>query len=411
MSDAGAEAAARASALLELGRAVEAEQLMRTALQSEPNDPTLLLLLAQSLIAARRYDEAHESATRAVGADPGNWSALSTLAASASGRGKDAEALRAVQAAVDLAPGVADLHRQHAEILLSDGQKARALEVALRSRTLDPRSAKIAAVLADVLSAIGRHEEASAEARRALSLDPENAQAHNTAGYVQLRRGGGDRSVERYREALRLDPTSQTARHGLAAAIKSRNPIYRALLQVELWLETLPTGQRWAVRIGPLILLRLVSAGSHGALSSVVLTLGLLFVVITWAIDPVLNLILMTSPTDRALLTHGQRRGAAAFVFFGVLAIVGAAGATAGTKGYIPYAFGFGLWACVSGMVHTVSRTVVSRILTGTAITAAVAGIVGLVFVAVGMRSPAIAMSAVLFLSAGTAAWTTALVR
>jgi tetratricopeptide (TPR) repeat protein len=410
MAEVGATAAARASALLELGRASEAERLLRAALQAEPEDSGLLVLLAQALLGQDKDAEAADVAARAVAMVPDDVMALSCLGAAAAAQKRYGDALKAVRRAVDLAPEFADLHRQHAEILLAKGERAQALAEARRARHLAPDSAPIAAVYGEVLLVNGDTDQAHAEIDRALRLDPENARAHRAAGLFQLRRGGRHESIQRYREALRLEPTNVAARHGLAAALKSRNPVYRGLLLFEVWLSILPSGQRWAVRLAPLVLIRILRTQPDNPVATALSVLVFTFVAMTWATEPVANLIMLTSPTDRALLTRRQRNATAAFAAFAALAIACFIGSVR-SSWLIPYGFGFALWALVAGMIHTVTGRRMSRLLIAVAITAATAGIAGLMFLALGLHTASIAASAVLLVSAIPAGWTTALAR
>jgi tetratricopeptide (TPR) repeat protein len=402
--------AARASTLLGLGRPDDAERLVRAALRTEPNDPRLLVLLSQALLDRKVFHEAHEAAARAVSADPHDAIALSCLAAAAAGRGKYSDSLRAVDRAVELAPDWGDLHRQRAEILRAKGEPAAALVAARHARKLSPNSAEIAATLGEILAANGEHDEARSEIARALSLDPESARAHRGAGYVQLRQGGGTQSIARYREALRLDPTSTTTRHGLTIALKSRNPIYRGLLLLETWMDSLSSAARWTVRLAPLIVIRILAAAHHNPIAiGLAVAIGAV-ILLTWATEPICNLVLMFNRTNRALLSPRQRYATVAFVAFATLAVGCFVGATQ-TRWLIPYAFAFGLWALIAGMIHTVSRQRTFRILAATAVVAAAAGMTGVVFAVTGLRTAGIVLSAVLFLAVIPVGWTISLAR
>lgn len=410
MSEVAGTASMRASALLELGRPREAEQLVRAALQSEPSDASLLTALARALLDQDRYPEARAAADSAVAAEPKNAMALSCVAAAAAGQSRYSDALTAVQRAVELAPAVADLHRQHAEVLLAKKRSSEALAAARHARQLAPQSATIAAALGEILLATGEAEQARVEIDRALRLDPESARAHRAAGRLGLQHGGGIESVQRYREALRLDPTDAAARRGLATALKSRNPIYRRVLLFELWLASLPKVQRWATVVGPLIIIRIIDAASHGPIATGLSALFLIFVAISWGADPVCNLTLLTNRLDRALLTTGQRRAALAFTGFAALAVGSFIGAYQ-TKWLIPYGFGFALWALVSGAIHSLRRPALTRVLVLIGFTAVTAGIAGLTCLGLGIHNGSVAASVVLMISAIPAWWITALAR
>jgi tetratricopeptide (TPR) repeat protein len=402
--------AARASALLSLGRPQEAEQMVRDALQAEPDDAALLTVLARALLDQDRYSEAGEAATRIVAADPENVAGLSCLAAAAAGQRRNAKALAVVARAVQLAPNTADLHRQHAEILLANNRRAQSLTAARRARSLAPHSASIAAVLGRILLANGQVEQARAEIDRALSLDPEDARAHRAAGLFELQRGGTAESIKRYRESLRLNPADKAARRGLATALKSRNPVFRWLMLFELWLASLPSGGRWVVRLGPLLIIRLLAA-QHGSPIATGLAVVLFsLIAMAWMTDSICNLILLSNRADRVLLTTGQRRAALAFATFAALAAVSLVGAFR-TRWFIPYVAGFVIWALISGTVTTIRRRFAMGLYVATMGLALSSGVVGLAFAALGVHNASVAASAVLLLSTFVAAGAGALAR
>jgi Flp pilus assembly protein TadD len=389
-------AAARASALLELGRHEDAERMIRSALHAEPNDPILLVLLARALLGGDKVGEAHSVAIRAVAAAPDSAAALSCLAAALAAKHKYREARRTVERAVDLAPAHGDLHRQHAEILLMSGKPEHALESARRARRLAPEDARIAVVLGEALRANGAIAEADAEVTRALSLDPESARAHRAAGLLQLYRGGGEQSIVRYRQALQLDPTDASARQGLTIALKSRNRAYRWALLFETWLDDLPRGRRWAVRLGPIVLIRVLA---ENALTTALSLVVLIIVAGTWITEPLSTLVLMTDRNERALLMPGQRRGAIAAAGFAICAIGSFAGAASGTKALIPFGFGFGLWALVVAAVYPARSSGRGRAVIGVVGLAAVAGALGVILLIAGLKRPAEGLSAGLLVS------------
>jgi hypothetical protein len=224
-----------------------------------------------------------------------------------------------------------------------------------------------------------------------------------------LHRGGGE-SIQRYRDALRLNPMDPAARSGLATALKSRNPVYGALLRYEIWLGALPTGQRWATRIGPLVALRIVFAISHGPIATGLGALVPILFATAWGAEPVCNLLLLFDPTDRVLLSPGQRHAALAFAGFALLAIGSFVGASQ-TRWLVPYGFGFALWALVSGMVHTTSRPVVRQLLIVLSLAGLVGGLTGLALLGVGNHPASVAAATVAWSSAILAAFTAAIAR
>ncbi|MCW2528191.1 MAG: hypothetical protein JWM76_3051 [Pseudonocardiales bacterium] len=411
MSEQSATLADRASALLELGRAAEAEAVVRSALQIDPDDVDLLLILSQALLAQSRYDKAQATAELAVAADPSSVTGLSCLAAAASGRGKFRVALTAVDRALQIAPDFADLHRQRAQILLADGRTPLALESAYRARELSPQNADVAAVLAEALSKNGQQTLARTEVSRALSLEPDSARNHRAAGRIGLHEGGREQSLRHFREALRLDPTDPSARAGFAAALKSRNPVYRQLLLFEFWFSSLPTQARWFVRLAPLVLVRVLASLGDGPIVLAVLIPVLLVFVVSWATEPVLNLLLMASPVDRYLLTKRERTATAAFAGCAALSIGSLFGAALGSDRFVPYIFMFGLLALLVTASAHVRGALAYKMYVAIVGLALIVGLAGITFVILGLDNASIGALTVMLASLFLAAVTTRIAK
>ncbi|MFD1149905.1 tetratricopeptide repeat protein [Saccharothrix hoggarensis] len=356
MDETAGVAVQRGQALLDLGRAREAEAQFRTALSAAPGEPTLHALLAQSLLRQERYEEAREASRTAVAAAPEHVMAYSTLAASLAGLKRLPEALEAVRQALALAPGYAVLHVQEAYVLLAQERPEDALTSIARARALDPEDSDAAALQAAALYDSHRLEEADAAVAEALRLDPQNADAHRIQGLLALRRGGGESAVRAHRTALRLDPTDAHARDGLSIAIKSRNPLYGLMLRYGSWLASLPTGLRLLVLLLPFILTRLLRPFDGEAWASALIVVVIVFVVLSWSLEPLMNLVLLLS-RERHLLSRPARLATYTFLGFGAAALATVAvGATTGPSRLLTLAMALCLWAMATGSAHTVNQ-------------------------------------------------------
>ncbi|MCU1458697.1 MAG: hypothetical protein JWL73_2789 [Actinomycetia bacterium] len=409
MSQAERDAGERAEVLLELGRPADAEAHVRRALSDDPNDPDLLVLSSRVMLALERFEDARDQAKSALAADPEAVIAHSCLAAALSGLKDYDAALKVVRRAVTLAPSFADLHRQHAEICLASGQSKAALAAAKRAWRLNPRDSECAAVLAAALFDNQQFAAADDLAAEALRLDPENARAHSTVGFLRLRQGGGAESIARYREALRLDPTDVHAREGLALALKTRNPVYGWTLRFEFWMSALPTGKQWAVRLTPLILIKLAEPFRDQVWSNGVLVIIGLLLIVSWGAEPAANLTLMTSPSDRAFIPPRARRAAVAFAVYMITGIgcVIAASPT-GLPELTPVGFGIAMWGFAIGTTHTINprRQRQLEVLSVLAIGCAV---IAILLAAVQVEGPATVFGAIVFIGGAAALLSTAL--
>jgi tetratricopeptide (TPR) repeat protein len=318
------------------------------------------------------------------------------------------DAVRRARAVDPMNPGI---HVQEARTCIGAGRPAQAVRAARRARELAPESADAAAALAESLFFDGQIVEAADLAGEALRLDPENADAHFIAGAVSLRTGAGEESILRWREALRLDPNDEHARNLLAIGLKARNPVYRRYLRFGFWLSDLPSGRRWAVRLAPLVLPRIILPFRDQAWSTTALVIIGLFIAATWCTEPISNLLLMANPPDRAVLHPAAVRSALVFVGF---ALAAAACFVAewliGIRALIPLGFGLALWAFVAGSTHTVPAHHEKRV-TAALYPAAACAIAGVVATAADAKPAAVTLSAVLLVSGGAMTWYVAMAQ
>jgi tetratricopeptide (TPR) repeat protein len=406
MSEVVLTALQRGVALLDLGRAQEAEQHLRTALAADPGDARVIALLGDALLRQQRYDEAFDTGRSALAADPGYVPAHSVLTAALAGLERYQEALDAVRAGLVLAPEAAALHLQQTGVLLGLDRDADALVSVDRAVRIDPEDAEAHAVRAAVLLRLRRLDDADAAVDDALRLDPENAEAHRVRGVVALHRGGGERAVAAHRAALRLDPTDAYSRAGLSTALKTRNPLYGWLLRFSLWLDALPKGVRIAVLLAPVVLIRVLRPYEDQTWAVVVIVAVAALALLSWTMEPLMNCVLLLG-RDRALLTRDAKRATGAFLLFLAAAVACVVvGQNSGPAQLTAVAFGFGLWAMATGSAHQLDPG--KRAVAGVgALAAVVVGALAVVAVLAGAPGATVAV-AVLLLSGVAAIWFTA---
>ncbi|WP_372448477.1 tetratricopeptide repeat protein [Saccharothrix coeruleofusca] len=395
MDETSAVAVRRGQALLELGRAKEAEGHFRTALAASPGDPELHTLLAQSLLRQQRYGEARDASRAALTADPEDVTAHSALAGALAGLKLLPEALEVVRRALELAPLSAGLHLQEGYVLLAQDRPAEALESVGRARALAPEDADCAALRAAALYELHRLDEADAAVAEALRLDPQHVDAHRIQGLLALRRGGGESAIRAHRTALRLDPTDSGAREGLSVALKSRNPLYGALLRYGSWLSSLPTGTRWLVLLVPFVLTRLLRPFDGQTWAEVLIVVVVALVVLSWALEPLMNCVLLLG-RERHLLSRPARLATYGFLGFASASIATVVvGMTAGPPRLMTLALGLGLWAMATGSAHTVRADLRKVPAIGAAV-AALLAVVAFAATVAGAESAGLVVSLVL---------------
>lgn len=345
-------------ALLDLGRAAEAETHFRRALAAEPASAELLVLLARSVNDQSRHAEAVTLAQQALSHDPRNVVGLLVLSAALAGTKSFDDALAAVRRGQQIAPDWSAWYRQEGALLLNQDRAAEAFGPLEHARRLDPEDADIVALLGAAHFQARQFPQAEQAAADALRLDPDNIEAHRLRGLLELRRGGGRAAVDAHRTALRLDPTNAYSREALSVAMKSRNPVYGLLLRWGSWIEGLPAGARWGLLLLPALLSRALRPFEDETWALVLLILVVAFVALTWALEPVMNVVLLCSSYSRNLLPPTIRRATHAFLAYATAAVAAVVtGVTTGEDMWLLLAFGLTLWAVTAGQVHLVDES------------------------------------------------------
>lgn len=352
------QSAERGAALLDLGRAKEAEAHFRSALAGDPDSADLHVYLARALHQQERYGEARAAARAGLAADPEHLGGLFVLSASLAGLGRFPAARDAVQRGLRLAPAIPDFHRQEGALLLAEERPEQALESLARARHLDPEDSGTAGLQAAALFTLRRYPEAEEAVADALRLDPDNAEAHRIRGLLSLRRGGGRDAVDAHRQALRLDPSDVGYREGLGLAMKTRNPLYGWLLAYGHWLNGLPGGVRFGFLIAPYLLTKVLRPFDDQLWARVAVIVVIAFVALTWTLEPVMNVVLLCGRRTRTLVPRDARLAAFAFLAYAVGALTAVTvGLTNHSERALVLALGMALWSVSAGMTHTVGRS------------------------------------------------------
>jgi Flp pilus assembly protein TadD len=208
----------RASTLLDLGRAGEAQARLGAVLAAEPGNAFALRLLARCHHATGDMERAIEVARAAVAADPGSEHGHRILANAYNSSGDRFAATREAQEALRLAPEEWRCHWLLAECLRHTDPRA-ALPAAERARRLAPQEADVHVLYGVVVKQLGRTEEARAAYLHALSINPNLATAHNNIAVLDRANGRWARALAGFRTSLRHNPQQKLARENLANTI------------------------------------------------------------------------------------------------------------------------------------------------------------------------------------------------
>jgi tetratricopeptide (TPR) repeat protein len=316
--------------LLQQSRYDQAERTLRELLAGDPEDAYAHALLALSLVQQDKLQEAESSAKQAIGLAP-DQPYCHFMLGLVKAQGDDLQTARlAVEEAIRLDPEESDYHGLRATIYLRAQRWQEALGAANEGLTHDPTHQGCLNHRATALIKLNRHEEAHQTISQALQKDPENEQTHANLGWAHLHKGRHQQALEHFSEALRLNPNYDYARHGLVEALKARHLLYRCLLQFFLWMSTLPPRVRGGLILGAFIIVRVLRtmAQRNPGLSPFVLpvvSVYAIFVLLTWIVDPMFNLLLQCNRYGRYALSRAQRRSSSVFgalLLGGILSVI-----------------------------------------------------------------------------------------
>lgn len=188
-----------------LGRAAEAEPLVRAAAESYTNG-----------IGDNGNEKSLPTDQRQRGAD-----ALVLLAVVLGSRGADTEALKTVQRAVALAPEHFDAQFTLGRALYGVGDSTGSVKAFRAALRLRPDDARALFFLATALEAAGEIDAALDAYRELVRRQPNAAEGHLGLGVLLIKRGGADteKGIEELRTAVRIDPNQYEAQVTLGRAL------------------------------------------------------------------------------------------------------------------------------------------------------------------------------------------------
>lgn len=354
----------RARLLLEQQRYELAEDVLRQALAQDPDSGTVHSLLAFSLKRDRdQLPAAALAAERGVHLAPDEPFSYYALASVQEARNQNQLAIESIKQAIALEPLDARLYGFQAHLHMKLQQWREALEAAETGLSLDAEDSACASARVLALERLGRVFDAVGEADRAVRNDPDSSDAHAGLGWAKLRAGKYREAQESFREALRLDPSSEFARYGMITALNSSNFVFRVFDNLMARISRMSSGMQWALMLGLFFGARALNqvAETQTWLRPYVLPITLaylLFVMMTWIMQPLFNTLLRFHPFGRYLLSRkeiwaSQLIAGAILVGAAVGAIVTAQQGGSLIVGALPFLFGIFLTIPISVAFRT----------------------------------------------------------
>lgn len=198
------------------GRLVEAEQLYRAVLKSDPN----------------------------------HFGALHYLGTIRSLRGQHDDAARLIRKALNQKPNAAEAHNSLGVVLLAQGRPREAILRFERALALRPGLSEAHGNLANALVAMERPEEAVAHYTTALAADPHSVEARNNLGNALLILNRLAEAIACYERVLAARPDHARAHNNIATALRALNRHEEAAIHYERSLAILPDDGQTQLNFG-----------------------------------------------------------------------------------------------------------------------------------------------------------------
>lgn len=234
-------------------KAQQMERAMRSveeASRREPQNPTVLYLLAHAYVRLDRFPEARDTLMRLVGTFPDNVPARFDLAGILYNLGDDIQAIRHYQEILKRDPQLGKASFNLGSIFLKRAGYTEAiahLEQAVHSA---PELIGPHLNLAQAYLGRGALAKAQEQYEAALQLHPGEIQALLGLGMIHQRQGDMPKAQEYFRDAVRMAPASDTAHVMLARSYAQQGDLLGAIRELERVLSINPQNYSAQIQLG-----------------------------------------------------------------------------------------------------------------------------------------------------------------
>jgi tetratricopeptide (TPR) repeat protein len=303
----------RIELLLEQDRVTDAEKILHTLLPDNPDSAYLKYLQSRCREKQGDNQAAMQYIDEAIGLQPDSAWFFFHKSCIYSNMNKPQEAHRFISEAISLDSQEAAFYGLKALLLYNDKQFQKALDEANQGLAMDPENTTCLNVRSLSQSSLHQSDNAEETIKDALRSDPNNAFTHTTQAYLLLRKGESKKALEEFKEALRIDPHSEYAKSGLVEALKSQYLLYKWFYLLFDFIGT-KSARFQCVFIFGFIVIRLIADRMASVLPDWALVFNfisyslLIFVLLTWVIVPLSDLLLRLSPYGRYALSKDEIR-------------------------------------------------------------------------------------------------------
>jgi protein O-GlcNAc transferase len=221
------------------GRLIEAEDICRQILQSEPDHPDALHLLGVVAYQKGQNEAAAELIGKSVGIKP-SVVAYCNLGNALLGQGRPEDAAVSYQRAIALQPDYAEAHFNLGLAFQNQDRLDEAVASYQRAIAIKPDYAEAHNNMGIALQRQGKLRAAAESYRQSLALRPDNAEAHNNLGYALRELGELAEAITHCRMALALKPDFVEGYYNLGIALQTQKQFDEAIANYRLAIELRP---------------------------------------------------------------------------------------------------------------------------------------------------------------------------
>ncbi len=302
---------------------------LKAILALNPDDIHAQSMLAICCINLRKLEEGEAVILNALYLQPWNAYFKFLLANLFAIDNKIDKGIVAINEAIELDSYNDDYFDLKSRLHLSKNEFEQAEEAARASLEIDPENEDALNSLSKALIGQNKKLEAADVMHKALEKNPENWETHANYGYRSLELGKVKEAIEHFRNALINDPSQEFAQQGMKLAMKAKFPLYKWLLQFQLYMTKKGRSFNLAFIIGLVFLVNILQRIQdnvsgfirYGIIS--IIGLLMLFVFSSWILDPIMNLVLYSNKNGRLSLSEEESNTAK---FVGINLIIAALG-------------------------------------------------------------------------------------
>jgi tetratricopeptide (TPR) repeat protein len=326
----------RVELLISQGRIVDADQQIRAFLQDDPTSEYGRYLLAYILYFQGKSKESERLTIQLQQDDPENPAYLALLAEINMREDELDAAEEKGKMLLQMSPYEVQFHNLMSRIKFAQRYFDSSLKYANSALEIDPENLEALNQKTLIAGMLGDRQSAKNTILEALEKNPEDPYTIANHAHQLLKEGNVKGALDRFGESLSLNPNNSLARYGMQEALKSKFFLYKLFYKYFDLMGRLTANGSWGFVIGTYVLYRLLNhvSRTNEALSPIVtplMYLLLAFFILSWIINPLMNLYLMTNKYGRLLLDDDDKKmaqytGASlliAFVGFGLYLTLG----------------------------------------------------------------------------------------